>query len=361
MERVYNFSAGPAAIPTEVLEKARDELLNINGSGMSIMEHSHRGADYETVHTEAKELVRKLLHLPDGYEVLFIQGGASLQFCMAPMNFLTHDRSADYVLTGRWSVLAHAQGLLFGSANILASSKETRFDRIPDFDASAVDPKAEYVHITSNNTIAGTQYRTFPDTGGIPLIADMSSDIMSRPFDVAPFGMIYAGAQKNLGPAGLTLVVLRAELLDRANANLPPMLSYKTYVDHDSRYNTPPTFAIYMLRNTLAWIDGLGGLGAMEKRNVSKAEMLYRSIDESGGFYKAHARPGSRSAMNVAFRLGDEELEKRFISQAADAGLKNLKGHRSVGGVRASIYNALGLDAVRALVDFMQQFMAKNG
>ncbi len=361
MTRVFNFSAGPAAIPTEVLEKARDELLDYDGSGMSIMEHSHRGTFYEKVHAQAKALVRSLLNLSDEYEILFLQGGASLQFSMLPMNFLTPDRSADYVLTGQWSVLAHREAALLGSARKVASSEDTGFDQIPELKMSDFDPGAEYIHITSNNTIYGTQYQSFPDTGDVPLACDMSSDIMSRAMDIRPFAMIYAGAQKNLGPAGLALVIIRRQWLDRANTGLPSMLAYHSHVAKDSRYNTPPTFGIYMMRNVLLWISEMGGLEAMGKRNAEKAGLLYRTIDDSVGFYTGCARRESRSSMNVTFRLPNVDLEKLFVSEANEAGLMNLKGYRSVGGIRASIYNALGLDAVRALADFMKRFVKEKG
>lgn len=354
--RVHNFSAGPAAIPLPALQRAREELLNFQGTGMSVMELSHRGAAYEKLHQEAKSLVRNLLDLPEDYDSLFLQGGASLHFAMLPMNFLKHGKSADYLLTGSWSKKALKEAKLFGKTRVPASTEDTGFDRVPLPGEIDLDPEAAYLHITSNNTIYGTQYHDFPDSGEVPLVADMSSDIMSRPLDIRRFALIYAGAQKNLGPAGLTLVILRKSWLEKANPGLTSMLSYQTHIKADSRYNTPPSFGVYLLRNVLAWIAENGGLEGMDAGNREKAKHLYKIIDNSGGFYRGHAQTNSRSLMNITFRLPDEELEKRFLAEAQKEGLVQLKGHRSVGGIRASIYNALGMESVRALGDFMESF-----
>jgi len=359
MPRAHNFAAGPAAIPLPALQQAREDIFDFGGSGVSPMELSHRGKEFEAIHQEAKSLLKELMALPEEFKILFLQGGASLQFGMVPMNFLAPEKSADYINTGTWSKKAIKEAKLFGKVNIAASSEETKFDRIPDLDSIRFDPGAVYVHITSNNTIEGSEYHKFPKTGGVPLVADMSSDILSRPLDVRPFGLIYAGAQKNLGPAGLALVLIREDFLAKANANLTTMLRYQVHVDEDSRYNTPPTWGVYMLRNVLRWVKTLGGLPAMEARNKKKADLLYKTIDESGGFYRGTVLKESRSLMNVPFRLPSEELEARFLTEAKKENLLQLKGHRSVGGIRASIYNALELESVEALCDFMNRFMGK--
>jgi phosphoserine aminotransferase len=358
LKRVHNFYAGPAALPLPALERAQAELLDFAGTGMSVMEISHRAKPFIALQDEAESLVRELLGVPANYKVLFLQGGASLQFAMAPMNLLTPESRADYVLTDDWSKKALKEAKRFGQTRVVATSEETRFDRIPAEIPVASD--AAYLHVTSNNTIVGTQFQRFPDTGAVPLIADMSSDIMGRPLEVSRFGLIYAGAQKNLGPSGVTLVILRDDLIAAGNADLATMLSYKTHAEAGSMYNTPPTFGIYMLRNVLDWIKNEGGVAAMEARNARKASAIYGAIDRHAGFYEGHAQPDSRSVMNVTFRL-PESVEKRFVAEAEAEGFVGLAGHRSVGGCRASIYNAVSEDSVKALAAFMDEFARKNG
>lgn len=361
MTRVHNFSPGPSMIPLQVLEWAQAELVDFAGSGMSVMELSHRGKVFEQVHERAKADLRELLGVPDGYRILFLQGGASLQFAMVPMNLLGPGESADYVVTGTWSEKAIKEAKIVGKARVAATSKETNFDRIPDLDAASFDPTAKYVHITTNNTIFGTQYTALPDTGGIPLVADMSSDILCGAIDVSKFGLIYAGAQKNLGPSGTTLVIVKESLLGAVRETLPTMMRYQIHIENDSMYNTPPTFGIYMIGLTARWIKEMGGVSAIERRNREKAAMLYAAIDGSGGYYRGHAQPGSRSTMNVTFRLPSEELEKLFVKEAAAANIVEIKGHRSVGGMRASIYNAMEPASVKVLVDFMAEFRRTHG
>jgi phosphoserine aminotransferase len=360
-DRIHNFNPGPAALPLPVLEEIQESFLNYKGAGMSIVEISHRAKEFEALLNDAIARTRRLLRLDDRYHVLFVQGGASLQFAMIPMNLLADGRSADYVNTGTWSTSAIKEArVLEKPVRVVASSEDRQFTYIPA--KIGFNPDAVYAHITSNNTIRGTQWRRFPDTGGVPLVADMSSDFMSRPFDPAPFGLIYAGAQKNIGPAGVTMVILRDDLLGRVPENLPAMLKYTTYTSKNSLYNTPPCFAIYAVHLVLKWIEEtVGGLDKMAAVNRAKAERLYACIDKSGGFYRGTAEPAGRSEMNVTFRLAGEALEKRFLEEAAKAGLGGLKGHRSVGGCRASLYNAVGLEAVDALVDFMNAFGKRNG
>ena len=359
MKRVHNYNAGPAALPLDALEYAADEFLDFQGSGMSVMEVSHRSAEYDDVHKQATDLVKILLGLSDDYHVLFLQGGASLQFAMVPMNLLGGGKSADFVITGTWSQKAIKEAKIIGECRVAGTSEEKKFTEIPDLYGFEKD--AVYVHITSNNTIKGTQFFDFPDTDGVPLVADMSSDIMWRPFDVSPFGLIYAGAQKNLGPSGVTLVIIRDDMLKKCNPDLPTMLKYQTFVDKNSLYNTPPTFGIYMLRNVLKWVQNEGGLEAMERQNREKAEMLYGLIDDSGGFYKNPIREKDRSVMNVVFRLPTEELEGKFVADGKKAGFIGLKGHRSVGGCRVSMYNATSVESIEDLTGFMKEFMKKNG
>jgi phosphoserine aminotransferase len=358
--RIYNFNAGPAALPFEVLEEIRDSFLDFGGSGMSITEISHRSALFDDVINDAAARTRRLLKLDDRFHVLFIQGGASMQFCMIPMNLLGQGDVADYVNTGTWSTKAIKEAQILGkTVNVAASSEDKNFSYIPrniNFSNNAV-----YVHITSNNTIKGTQWASFPETGGIPLIADMSSDIMSRPLDAGKFGLIYAGAQKNIGPAGVCMVIVRKDMLERVPDTLPSMLKYTTYAAKNSMYNTPPCFAVYMIQLVMKWLEEtVGGLEKMEQTNQAKARLLYDAID-SGDFYQGTAETDSRSLMNVTFRLPGEALEKQFVEQALKNGMGGLKGHRSVGGCRASIYNATSLEAVEALVDFMKTFAKKNG
>lgn len=359
-ERIHNFNAGPAALPITVLEEIQGEFLNLKGSGMSITEVSHRSRWFDEVIKDATARVRRLLRLDESFHVLFLQGGASLQFCMIPMNLLPEGRSADYVNTGTWATKAIKEATIQEKAvKVVASSEDKNFSYIPKEIYFSVD--AAYAHITSNNTIKGTQWASFPDTGGVPLICDMSSDIMSRSFDVSPFGLIYAGAQKNLGPAGATLVIIRQDMVERVPQHLPTLLKYTTFMEHNSMFNTPPCFAIYTIQLVLKWLEEtIGGLERMEEINRGKARFLYRAIDESG-FYKGTAEKGSRSVMNVTFRLPSEDLEKQFVQQAFEHGLGGLKGHRSVGGCRASIYNAISMEGVKVLVDFMEEFARKNG
>ena len=358
--RIYNFNAGPAALPLEVLEEIKDSFLNFGGSGMSITEISHRSTLFDDVINDAIARTRRLLKLDDKFHVLFIQGGASLQFCMIPMNLLGDGDSADYVNTGTWSAKAIKEAEIMGkTVSVVASSEDKNFSYIPkniSFNSNAV-----YAHITSNNTIKGTQWASYPETGGVPLIADMSSDIMSRPFDVDKFGLIYAGAQKNIGPAGVCMVIIRDDMLKRVPGTLPSMLKYTTYASKNSMFNTPPCFAIYMIQLVMKWLEeSVGGLEKMAKMNQTKARILYEAIDSSG-FYQGTAETDSRSLMNVTFRLPDEGLEKQFVEQALKNEMAGLKGHRSVGGCRASIYNATPLTAIEALVDFMKHFEQKNG
>ncbi len=358
--RIYNFNPGPAALPLQVLEEIQESFLNYDGSGMSVTEISHRSKWFDAIINDAVARTRRLLNLDDEYHVLFIQGGASLQFTMIPINLLHGGDSADYVNTGTWSTKAIAEALLLErNIRVVASSEDRGFSYIPA--DIALDSGAVYAHVTSNNTIKGTQYDRFPETGGVPLVADMSSDIMSRVFDAGRFGLIYAGAQKNIGPAGVCLVIIRQDMLDRVPDNLPAMLKYTTYAAKNSLYNTPPCFAIYTVQLVLKWLeDTVGGLAKMEAVNREKAAILYDLIDGSD-FYRATAEAGSRSLMNITFRLTDEELEPRFVEEALAAGFGGLKGHRSVGGCRASIYNATGLDAVQALAGFMREFERTRG
>jgi phosphoserine aminotransferase len=359
--RIHNFNPGPAALPLSVLEEIQSSFLNFGGAGMSIVEMSHRAKEFDAVLNDAVARVKRLLNLDERYHVVFVQGGATLQFTMVPMNLLADGRSADYVNTGTWSTNAIKEARVLGKPiQVVASSEDRQFTYIPQ--KIAFNRDAVYAHITSNNTIRGTQWAAFPDTGGVPLVADMSSDIMSRPVDCRPFGLIYAGAQKNIGPAGVTLVIIREDLLARVPENLPVMLKYTTYTAKNSLHNTPPCFAIYAVQMVLKWLEEtVGGLEKMAAVNRRKAERVYGVIDASGGFYRGTAEPGSRSLMNVTFRLPNEELEKRFLEAALQAGFAGLKGHRSVGGCRASLYNAVTLEAVEALSGFMREFAAKNG
>ena len=359
-DRIYNFNAGPAALPLSVLEEIKDSFLNFKGSGMSITEVSHRSKWFDDVINDAVARVKRLLNLDDRYHVLFLQGGASLQFCMIPMNLLADNQTADYVNTGTWSTKAIKEAEIQGKRiNVVASSEDKNFSYIPR--DIAFTPDAAYVHITSNNTIKGTQWREFPDTGDVPLIADMSSDIFSRSFDATRFGLFYAGAQKNMGPAGVCMVVIRDDMLARVPDGLPTMLKYTTFAAKNSMFNTPPCFAIYTAQLVLKWIEEtIGGLDKMAALNQRKADMLYEFIDSSP-LYKGTAALDSRSVMNVTFRLPSEELETAFVQAALAKGLGGLKGHRSVGGCRASIYNPTPLEAIEALVAFMEDFQKENG
>jgi len=361
--RAINFNAGPAGLPLPALERARDELLDFQGSGMSIMEHSHRGKEYEAVHDEAIALLTRLLGIPDSHQVLFLQGGASQQFAMVPMNFLPKDGSADYVLTGTWSEKALDEAKLLGTPRVAASSvdPDKRYTRIPRQAELQLDPKAAYVHITSNNTIFGTQWHAWPQVGSVPLVADMSSDFLWRPTDVSRFAFIYAGAQKNLGPSGVTVVVVRKDFMARGRKDIPKIFRYTTCAENNSLYNTPPTFAIYLMRNVLAWIDTQGGLVGMERRNNEKAEILYGALDRMSGFYRAPVDKPARSTMNIVFRLPTEELDDRFVAEAKKQRMWGLKGHRSAGGIRVSAYNAVSPENIRTLVSFMESFAKANG
>lgn len=361
MERTWNFYAGPAVLPPAALERAKADIPNWAGTGMSVMETSHRSAGYDAVHHEAISLMKGLLRLDDDHEVLFIQGGASLQFAMLPMNFIPEGGTADYVITGSWSQKAIKEAKIVASARAAASGEDNGFTRIPEPSAYDLDPQAAYVHLTSNNTIKGTQFHSFPDTAGVPLVADMSSDILWRPFDANRFHLIYAGAQKNIGPSGVTIVIIRKSWLEKANGNLPTMLRYATFVEKESLYNTPPTFAIYMVRNVLEWVRDEGGLEAMERRNRAKGDRLYGVIEAHPTFYSCPVEKSSRSYMNVVFRLPNEELEAKFVAETKAADMVGLKGHRSVGGCRASIYNAMPQEGVDALAAFMEEFARRNG
>lgn len=357
--RIHNFNPGPAALPLEVLEEAREEFLDFRGSGMSVAEISHRSALFEEVLDSAVSRLKRLLGIPENFKVLFLQGGASTQFCMVPMNLIPQGTSADYINTGTWATKAIKEiEILKKPYKVIASSEDRDFRYIPK--EFAISRGAAYVHITSNNTIKGTQWAAFPDAGQVPLVSDMSSDILSRKFDVKPFGLIYAGAQKNLGPAGVTLVIIRDDMLARVPKDIPTMLRYTTHAEKNSLYNTPPCLNIYLLGLVLKWVEEkAGGLDGIERLNREKAGLLYDCIDASE-FYKGTADPDSRSLMNVTFRLPSEELEKKFVAEALKVGLGGLKGHRSVGGCRASLYNAVSLESIRTLIDFMKGFASQN-
>ncbi|MBK7581739.1 MAG: 3-phosphoserine/phosphohydroxythreonine transaminase [Myxococcales bacterium] len=355
--RAMNFNAGPAALPLTALERAARELLDVEGTGMSIMEHSHRGKAYEAVHNQAISLVRELLAVPESYDVLLLQGGASQQFAVVPMNLLAEGQSADYVLTGAWSQKAIKEAKVLGKARVAASTEvDKKFTRVPKPSELELDPAAAYVHITSNNTIFGTQFAAFPDTGKVPLVADMSSDIMWKPIDVSKFGLIYAGAQKNLGPSGVTLVIIDKALTAVGRKDIPSIFQYRTHADNNSLYNTPPTFGVYILRNVLESVKQAGGLAAMEKHNREKGGLLYAAIDARPDFYRCPVERESRSLMNVVFNLPTEALEAEFLAEASKRKMVGLKGHRSVGGIRASIYNASSKEWVQGLVDLMNEF-----
>ena len=358
---IYNFSAGPAVLPKEVLQQAQTELLDWHGSGMSVMEMSHRGKEYMSIHAQAEADLRELLGIPANYKVLFLQGGASQQFAMIPMNLLRGKPSADYANTGEWSKKAIGEAEKFGVVNVVTSNADRNCTYVPAFDTWKSDPDAAYLHYTTNETIGGVEFNWVPEAGDVPLVADMSSNILSRPVDVSRFGLIYAGAQKNIGPAGLALVIVRDDLLGQAAANTPTMLDYKIHADNGSMYNTPPTYGIYIAGLVFRWLKKSGGIAAMEKVNIAKADLLYTAIDASNGFYHCPVAKSDRSRMNVPFTLKDTSLDGEFLKQAEARGLLQLKGHRSVGGMRASIYNAMPLVGVQALVEFMNEFARKNG
>lgn len=360
-KRIYNFAAGPAVLPEPVLKEAQENLWALPGVGMSILEISHRSKVFDKIINEAKAEMKSLLDINDDYELLFLQGGASLQFSMVPFNLMVKNKKADYIVTGSWSKKAVKEAKRVGTVNIAASTEEGNFKRIPKQEELKLDPEADYVHFTSNNTIFGTQWHKEPEVGKVPLVCDASSDILHKKIDVKKYALIYAGAQKNMGPSGVTFVILRKDMLERCSDSLHTMLNYKIHVENNSLYNTPNTFGIYIIGLVAKWLKGLGGLDGMYKINKEKAEILYKCIDESGGFYKGHADKDSRSLMNITFNLATEELEKKLVSEATAAGFDGLKGHRSVGGLRASIYNAFPKKGVEDLVSFMKDFQKKNG
>lgn len=362
VNRAHNFNAGPSILPLSVLEQAQKELLDFKGTGMSVMEISHRSKEFEAVIGEAEQDLRTLMGIPANYKVLFLQGGATLQFAMIPMNLLPAGASADYVVTGSWSKSALKEAKKVGGAKVAFTGEADNFNRVPNQDELKLDSQAAYLYFTSNETIHGVEFGQEPvPPSGVPLIVDTSSDFISRPLDVSKYGMIYAGAQKNAGPAGVVVSIIREDLLERVPQNLPAMLDYNVQVAGGSMHNTPPCFSIYMVGLVFKWALGLGGLTEVQKRNEAKANIIYSAIDESGGFYKGHALPGSRSNMNVTFRLPSEELENAFASEAKKLNMIGLKGHRSVGGMRASIYNALPLESAEALSGFMKEFQRKHG
>ncbi len=358
--RVFNFSAGPCTLPLSVLEKAQAEFVEFQNSGMSLIEMSHRGKLYDKVHNDALALFRKLFNVPETHEILFLQGGATLQFGMVPMNFLHEGKVAEYVNTGIWAKKALADAKKIGQTRVIWTGEATNFDRAPDMKDVHVSEDAAYVHITSNETIGGVEYYTLPETN-VPIVADMSSHIMSRAVDVSKYGLIYAGAQKNLGPAGLAVVIVSKELLEKCNPNSVAYMNYKTHAEGVSMYNTPPVFAIYMMKLVLEWVESVGGLAEMDRRADERAKILYNTINESNGWYRCPVAEGSRSRMNVPFRLLSEDLEKKFLAEVSEAGFVGLKGHRSVGGCRASMYNAMPIEGASELSKFMVDFMKKNG
>ena len=358
---IYNFSAGPAVLPKEVLLQAQSEMLDWHGSGMSVMEMSHRGKEFMAIAAQAEADLRELMGIPANYKVLFLQGGASQQFAMIPMNLLRGKPSADYLHTGEWSKKAISEAKKFGKVNVVATGADKNFSYVPDFSTWKCDPEAAYLHFTPNETIGGVEFHWLPEVGDVPLVADMSSTILSCPVDVSKYGLIYAGAQKNIGPAGLTIVIVREDLIGEVLAGTPTMLDYKTHADNDSMYNTPPTYGIYIAGLVFQLLKRNGGIAAMEQTNIAKADLLYAAIDGSNGFYNCPVAVANRSRMNIPFTLQNAELDGDFLKQAGARGLLQLKGHRSVGGMRASIYNAMPLAGVQALVTFMNEFASKNG
>ena len=361
MERVYNFSAGPSALPVEVLEQAAAEMVNYPGAGMSVMEMSHRSAAFADILAEAKALFKELMNVPDNYDILFLQGGASTQFAMVPLNLMNKNHKADYILTGNWAKKAYNEGARYGDAKAIASSADKTFGYIPEYRPEMLRPDADYLHICVNNTIYGTRFRpdNLPETGSIPLIGDMSSNILSEVYDVNKFGLIYAGAQKNMGPAGVCAVIIRKDLIGNAMELTPTMLNYKTHADKDSCFNTPPCYSIYICKLVYEWVKRNGGVAGMEAVNKEKAAKLYDFLDNSQ-LFKGTVNPADRSLMNVPFVTGDADLDAKFVKESKAAGLENLKGHRSVGGMRASIYNAMPMAGVDALIDFMKKFEMEN-
>jgi phosphoserine aminotransferase len=359
MERIFNFSAGPAMMPESVLKRAQAELLNYGGSGMSVLEMSHRSKVYEEIIGGAESVLREIMAIPEDYSVLFLQGGASSQFAMVPLNLFSGNRTADYVNTGTWALKAIKEAKRYGTVNVVATSEDTNYNRIPELDKSRFDSKADYFHITTNNTIEGTRFTEVPDTGNVPVVADMSSNILSEVYDVTKFGLIFAGAQKNMGPAGVTVVIVRKDLLGKALEITPAMFNYKTHADEGSMYNTPPTFSVYICRLVFEWVKGMGGVPALQKINEEKARILYDCLDESE-LFRGTVVKKDRSLMNIPFISSSKELDAEFIKEAASNGLIELKGHRSVGGMRASIYNAMPAEGVIKLVDFMKKFESQH-
>jgi phosphoserine aminotransferase len=360
VHRVHNFSAGPAVLPVSVLEEIQRDLVSLPGVGMSILEISHRSAAFEAILAQAEADIRALAAIPSNYKVLFLQGGASLQFSMVPMNLLASGATADYIDSGSWAEKAIKEAKRVGTVNVAATTKGENYSRVPRQDELKLTPGAAYVHMTSNNTIEGTEYKELPEVGDVPLVSDTSSDMFSRPIDISRHALIYSGAQKNMGPAGVTVVIVRDDLLQRSSKSLPTMLNYAVHAENGSMYNTPPAFAVYALGLVMKWLVANGGLSAIAKTNERKAAKLYSEVDRTG-FYRGTADKGCRSLMNVTFRLATEELEKQFIKESTSAGLDGLKGHRSVGGMRASIYNAFPEEGVDALVGFMREFERTRG
>jgi phosphoserine aminotransferase len=359
-KRIYNFSAGPAVLPEEVLKEAQEELYSYKDSGMSVMEMSHRSKDYDAIFKGAQNDLRKLLDISDNYEVLFLQGGATLQFSMVPLNIMPPNNKADYINTGAWAKKAIKEAKRVGEVNIAGTSEATNFNRIPKQNELKLSPDASYVHFTSNNTIFGTQFKSEPEVGNIPLVCDTSSDMLHKKIDVNKYGIIYAGAQKNMGPSGATIVIINKDLLERSSDQIHTYLNYKVHVDGESLYNTPPTFAVYIIGLVYKWLLNMGGLDEMYRRNLEKANILYDYMDSSDGYYKGTAEKEDRSLMNITFRLPNEELEKKLIAEAVANGFSGLKGHRSVGGLRASIYNAFPKKGVEDLTEFMKDFKKNN-
>jgi len=359
-KRIYNFNPGPATLPLPVLIKAQSEFLNFNDTGMSVMEISHRSKQFEAIIFEAEDRLKKLLQIGDDYRVLFLQGGASTQFSMIPLNILTSGKEANFVLTGSFAEKAYKEAAMIGDVHVAATAEDSNYNYIPTIDKYKLSENPAYLHITTNNTIFGTQFKEYPNYSDVPVIADMSSDILSKPIDANKFALIYAGAQKNLGPSGVTIVVIHKSLIEASDKSLPTMQRYDIMAKNDSLYNTPPTFSIYLVNLVLEWIIEQGGLSAMELHNEEKASYIYNAIDTSNDFYKGHALPEYRSTMNITFTLNNKDLEASFISKAAERGLIGIKGHRSVGGMRASVYNAMSKEGCRALADFMIEFQKTN-
>ena len=360
MARVYNFSAGPSMLPESVLKKAAAEMLDYEGCGQSVMEMSHRSKVFESIIRGCEDLLREIVNIPDNYKVLFLQGGGSTQFAMVPLNLMNGSGKADYVITGQWANKAYQEAARYGDARIVASSKDKTFSYIPKLDPATFTPDADYFYICMNNTIYGTKYHTLPQTGNVPLVADISSCALSEPIDVTKFGLVYAGAQKNMAPAGVTIVIVREDLLGKARDITPTMLNYQIHADNGSMYNTPPCYTIYMCKLVLEWLkNDIGGLANMKRINEAKAALLYEFLDQSELFHGTVVKE-DRSLMNVPFVTGNEEMDAKFVKEATAAGLVNLKGHRTVGGMRASIYNAMPIEGVKKLVDFMKKFEAEN-